>query len=494
MGIIQKQATRNTFISYIGLILGYVNIIILFPTYFTEEEFGLIQLMMSIAIIYTQFSALGLVSIIVRFFPFFKSEDKKHQGFISWVTLIAIAGFIIVTLLYIIFQPLIVDAYLEKSKLFLEYYHFVIPLAFFILMYSVFESITRSVHKTVFSAFLRDVGFRLLVTIGIFLFYLKYLTYEQFIIYYFLGFALISFLLLLQIIFIKQFKFFIDFKSIKFSKVREILKYGLFTLLAGSSYFLAQNIDKIMLGSLVGLEVVAVYAVFMYIATVIAFPARSLYRIAVPVITECWKNNDTKQIYELYKRISLILMILGSIIYIGILVNMDNLLYFLHPDYRYGFMFFVFLGLSFLIDITGGINSDIISTSKFFRYDTLFNVIYMVFCVGLNLIFIPLYGGMGAAIATALSMTTFNFMKWLFLKVKYNMQPFGLKNLIVILIAFVSLVVGWYLPVIVNVYVDILYRSSITAGIYFTLVYMFRLSDDVNERIRLYLSKLTIKT
>jgi O-antigen/teichoic acid export membrane protein len=492
LGVIEKQALKNTIFSYIGLVLGYLNVIVFFPAYFTIEQFGLIQLIQSISVVYAQFSAFGLVNIILRYFPFFKSEDRKHSGFVAWTMLIMTAGFLLITIIYIIFRPLIISAYIERSSIFIEYYYVLIPLSFFTLLFNVFESYVRSIHRTVFAAFLKDVLFRLLITIGIFLYFFKLISFEFFVFYFVLSNTLIAFILILQFIISRKFKFNFDFAQIKFLKIREILKYGMFTLLAGSSYFFAQNIDKIMLGSLVGLEIVGIYSVFMYIATVIIFPARSLYRITVPIVANCWAENDTEQIKMIYKRSSLILMILGGIIYIGIIVNMDNISHFLKPGYKENFIFFIFLGISFLIDITGGLNSDIINTSPRFRYDTLFNLIYMISCVLLNFLFIKMMGGLGAAVATMVSMLLFNFLKWIFLKWKYNMQPFGVKNLLVLIIGIISLLAGLYFPKIDNLYLDLAVRSSLTALVYFGLLFIFKVSEDINNKIYKILKLLRV--
>jgi O-antigen/teichoic acid export membrane protein len=490
LGIVQKQAFSNTILSYIGLVLGYINIIILYPAYFTLEQFGLIQLIQSISVVYAQFSAFGLINIIIRYFPFFKTEDRKHQGFISWITLIMICGFFVVTLIYIIFRPFIIDAYIERSKIFIEYYYILIPLSLFTLIFNVFESFVRSIHRTVFAAFLKDVFFRFLTTVGIFLVFLKLITFPQFVLFFVLSNSFISILLILQIILSKKFKFIIDFRSINFTKVREILKYGMFTLLAGSSYFFAQNIDKIMLGSMVGLEIVGIYSVFLYIATVVIFPARSIYRITVPIVADCWKRNDINQIQDIYRRTSLVLMIFGSIIYIGIFINKDNISHFLKPEYSTNFIFYFFLGLSFLIDMTGGMNSDIINTSPKYKFDALFNVIYMILCIILAYIFIKLFSGLGAAIAIAVSMFIFNFIKWLFLFRAYKLQPFNGKNLLVLLIGVITILTGLYIPVIRNIYIDIFVRSSASVIIFFGLILFFNVSDDIKEKFTEYKMKI----
>jgi O-antigen/teichoic acid export membrane protein len=483
LGIVLKQTFKNTVISYAGLIIGYINIIILYPTYFSLAEFGLISLLMSVSFVYAQLSAFGLANTIIKFFPHFKSEDKTHQGFAVWMIVLMSIGFVFITLLYLIFKPLIDEAFIENSPIFLEYYYWIIPLSLFTLLFNVFESFARSIHQTVFSAFLKDVLFRLLTTAGIIAVALNWITFDRFVVYFVLIHGVIFVFLYLQIIISKEYKFFAFINKIERTKLREIINYGFFTLLSISSYYIALNLDRIMLGSMIGLDIVGVYQIYIFVGTVIVFPYRALGRIAVPLISDNWKNKDLEKIDTMYKKTSLMLLIISLIIYVGILVNENNLLFLLKkPEFAGTFGIFIVIGLAFVIDATGGINSDILATSDKYRVDTLFNIIFLAANVILNFVFIPVYGGVGAALATTLSFFIFNLMKWSYIKIRFKMQPFGMKHLIVLLIAGVSLLIGIYLPAISNVWLDILYRSTIVGGIYFTLVLSLKLSEDVNEK------------
>jgi len=197
---------------------------------------------------------------------------------------------------------------------------------------------------------------------------------------------------------------------------------------------------------------------------------------------------------SIYKKTSINLFVIGSIIYIGILVNRNNFLNIMNKTELYNnFNIFIVLGMFFLIDGVWGLSSGILSTSIKYRYESLFTFIFLVMCVILNLILIPILGGMGAALATFTSMLIFNTTKLIFIKKSFNMQPFSVKHLYVFLIVLFSFAIGWYLPVLGNIYVDILYRSSITAGIYFTLIYTFRLSEDINEKIITYVNKFLLR-
>ncbi|HRE40267.1 MAG TPA: polysaccharide biosynthesis C-terminal domain-containing protein [Ignavibacteria bacterium] len=494
MGIVLKQTLSNTIVSYAGLIVGYINIVILYPTYFSITEFGLVSLLMSISFVYSQISAFGISNTVLKYFPVFKSEDKRHNGFISWILLLMSAGFVVITLLYIIFKPAIDASFVENSPIFLEYFYWIIPLSLFQLVFNVFESLARSIHKTVLSTALRELIFRLLTTLGIILVAMKFLSFDQFVIYFVLIHGLIFVVLFGQIVFSKEFKLFSNVNLFKRDKLKEVINYGLFTLISISSYYIALNLDRIMLGSMVGLEIVGIYQIYIFVGTVIVFPYRALGRIAVPIIADCWKKNDTEKIKMMYKKTSLMLFIISGLIYTGILVNEHNLLALLKkPEFAGTFPIFIIIGLSFLIDSTGGINSDILTTSEKYRVDTLFNVLFLIANVILNFIFIPWFGGIGAAVATTLSFVIFNITKWYYIKHRFNMQPFDSKYIIVILILGVSLTIGYLLPIIENVFLDLTYRSIIVAGVYLTLTISLKISEDINEKFYKVLARVGIK-
>ncbi len=488
MGIIRKEAFANSIFSYIGVILGYINVIILFPAFFSSSEFGLLSLIISVSAIYANLSAIGLVTAIPRFFPFFKTDDKKHEGFLAYILLIATTGFLLATILLIILRPVIIEAYIEKSPEFVEYYFFLIPLSLFTLQFNVFEATARAIYKTAFATFLRETFLRLLTTVGILLFMLKYLNYHQFIYYYVFISGICAVLLLLQIILSKEFSFKINFRDVKKEKLFEIFKYGGFLYISSVSMLIGQSgADTIILGSMVGLSIVGAYTVYMRIASLIYVPMRSLSRISVAIIATSWKENDIKQISDIYKRTSLIQLIFGCLIYLGVIINKHNLFYFLKkPEYIESFDIFYFVGLAVLIDIAVGLNTEIIATSAKYKYDALFNMILLTVSITANYFLIPIYGGLGAAYAAIISFFIFNFLKWLFLVINYNMQPLDYKQIIVIITAVLTYLIGNLIPIISNVFIDAILRSSVVIIIYSVILLLLKVSPDLNERYIVY--------
>jgi len=138
------------------------------------------------------------------------------------------------------------------------------------------------------------------------------------------------------------------------------------------------------------------------------------------------------------------------------------------------------VGLAFLADMTGGINGYILNVSKYYKWTTYLIGASVIFCGATNWILIPRIGIMGAAVAYLLTMVLLNFMYWLFLKIKFELQPFGKAHLLILLMSITTLLVGLYLPALANFWLDMVVRSGVVLLIYGMLAYLLKVSDDIN--------------
>jgi O-antigen/teichoic acid export membrane protein len=199
-------------------------------------------------------------------------------------------------------------------------------------------------------------------------------------------------------------------------------------------------------------------------------------------------------IADIYQKTSIIQMVIGCLLFIGIVINKDNLLAIVHDNLKaQQFDVVILIGLGFLVDITGGLNTYIITTSHKYRVVTLFVIASSIFCIGLNYILIPKYGGIGAAIAYLMTMIGLNFCTWFYIKLRFNMQPFTYRHLLVIPIAFISYLAGHFFWKAPNLYLDILLRSVVTAAIYLTFIYYLKISDDLNEKYGSLINKWILR-
>jgi O-antigen/teichoic acid export membrane protein len=491
MGIVKKQVYKNAFISYTGMVIGYINLVILYPLFLSTQQLGLYVLLIGLSVIYSLIASMGVPATILRYFPFFRTEDRKHNGFVWWILGLSLIGFIASTLIYLVAKPLIVSYYIDESPLFVKYFYLLIPLAGFTILYNLLEAFGKAIYQSVFSSFLREVALKLLTTAGIIAFAEKWINFETFIILYVCFNGIISICLLVSLVLSKR--FYLGFSKVSFQSIkkRDVINYGLFTLMGGSVYVLLTKIDIVMLGAMVGLSVTGVYGFYSNIAIVINVPAAALSRTTYQIVADAWRANNLKSIAEVYYKTSIIQMVIGGLLFIGVIINKHNLFSIINKkEYIDQFNLFLVMGLTYLIDITGGLNTHIINTSKKYRLLTLVVTLACVVCVGLTYLLIPVYGGMGAALAYLITMAAFNFFNWFYIKWHFKMQPFTYKHLVVIGIAVASYFLGenfWLMP---NVYLDIVVRSGITTLFYTALCYYLHVSDDLNEKVHTTLDKL----
>ena len=260
-------------------------------------------------------------------------------------------------------------------------------------------------------------------------------------------------------------------------------KYGVVTLLTSSAAILVNRIDVLMLGYYLELENIAFYTVAFFMASLIHIPARSILQIVKPLLAKAWAENNRQEIVNLYRKTALNQLIIGALLFIGIWMNINDLLLFVPEKYQGIQMVFFYIGLSKLIDVSVGVNGAIISTSNYYKFDLYINVFLILIIIITNSIFIPLYGIVGAAMATALAILIHNIIKTLVVYSLFKIQPFQLSTFKVILLTVLVFIVLNLIPfsLIDSHIVRILVRSISIGLVYSFVVIWFKISDDINQ-------------
>jgi O-antigen/teichoic acid export membrane protein len=490
MGIVKKQVYKNTLISYAGMVLGYFNVL-LYTQFLSTKQYGLYVLLINLSVLYSLIASMGVPSIIVRYFPFFKTKDGIHNGFFYWVGRLMVWSFLLSTVIYLLARPIIVSAYIKEAPLFIDYFYVLIPFAAFVVFYNFFEASGKVIYQSIFSAFLKDVLLKILTTVAILAYAKGWIDFRMFILIYVAFNGVISIVLFVSLVTTGQFKF--GLKKMEFEKGKnsEIVSYGLFALLSSSVYVLWQKIDVVMLSAMAGLSITGVYGFYSSIALVINVPSAALSRTTYQIVADSWESKNMKAIADIYSKTSIIQMAIGCFLFIGIIINRNNLIQIIHKkEYGDHFDLFILIALGFLIDITGGLNAYIVVTSHKYRLYTVLVILASLFCIGLTYLLIPVLGGAGAALAYLITISGFNFCTWFYIKYRFKMQPFTYKHLVVILITAISYLAGHYFWRLPNLYLDIAIRSVLTAIIYGLLTYYFQISVDINEKVDKTIKKI----
>jgi O-antigen/teichoic acid export membrane protein len=249
-----------------------------------------------------------------------------------------------------------------------------------------------------------------------------------------------------------------------------MLSISFFGIVSGFSNIAILNIDKYMIERYVGLSGVGVYSITFYFATMILLPARSIQKIATIILSESWKNNDLKNINTIYYKSTITQLIIGSYIFIGIWVNIDNIISILGPEYKDGVYVIFFIGLANMVYMLSGLSAYIITTSKKYIYSSIFMLIMLVLIVVTNLIFIPIYGIVGAALASFISMLGVSILRFIFIWKNFAIQPYNFQHLIIIGIVIISYYSAFFIPDSFNPFVNIMIKGTIVSLVFALLI------------------------
>jgi len=320
-----------------------------------------------------------------------------------------------------------------------------------------------------------------LIVIGLYFF--RVIDFHQTVVLYLIALISPTILFFLSLIYNKQLFLKPDLAFIDKKMSREMLDVGFFGILASFSGVLVLNIDTIMVERMLGLSAAGIYSITFFFGTLILIPLRTMGKISSVVIADAWKKSDLDTIEDIYKKSSISLSILGILLFVGIWGNIDNVFILLQADYLPGKMVIFYIGIANLFDIALGVSPHIIVNSKYYRSLSFMLIGFAIFLVVTNLILIPQYGIIGAAIASLISKFVFSVTKFVFIYKKFGIQPFSSK--IVYLIA-IGIAVYWLstlMPVFENFIVDIILRSSFIGLLFLLLVYFAKISSDVNSKI-----------
>jgi len=483
VGVIQKQSISGVIWSYIGVGLGFLTTAILFTRFLSTEEIGLLRVLVSYSAVLGMLGSLGMNAVTVKMFPQFRDEKAKHQGFLGMSLIVVLAGFVLSALIYILLKNYLVENAREDSALFIPYFYTVIPLSLFAILFGILDSYYRMLFNAVKGIAFKEVYQRVAIILVLVMYFFSLISFTMLVWLYVLSNAIPVLLLVFTLIREKKFHIIPRFDFIDPTLRKSIISVAFFGVLASFSARLVQIIDIIMVNEFLGLSLTGVYTISFFFGALILIPVRTMAKIGATVISEAWKKNDLKTISDVYTKSSITLSVIGVLFFIGIWGNIDNVFQLIGTQFSEGRYVIFFIALANLTEVFVGLSGHIIVNSKYYKWQTYLLTIFSIIIIITNIILIPIYGIMGAALASFISKFIFGVMKYLFLYKKFGLQPLVPAHLLLIVIA----VAAWYLstlvPAVPNYLLDIVLRSAVITVLFMVPVYFFRISDDLNGRI-----------
>jgi O-antigen/teichoic acid export membrane protein len=467
--------------------------LILFPLILSTEQIGLYKVLLDTSLLLMIFSLLGTMETSIKYFPFFKNQEKEHGGFLSYILIIALSGFVFFTSMFLLFNDQLIQLFVEKSALLVDYRYFIIPLSFILVLYNVFGTYSRSLFRIVMPKFFKEVLIRSLLAISLILLMFGLYEFDGFVLSMVIAYAIALTLLILYIgnlghLFLRP-----NLAVFRSDKRKEMGTFFTYSLLTSGSGILVAKIDTIMITAMVGLSGTGVYGIAYFISAVVQLPRRTLSEIVTPLIAAAFKAKRMDKIQELYQKTSVTLIIIGGFAFTGIWINIDSIFALIPNSESFiaGKYVVLMIGLSNLFDMSLGTSTPIITNSKYFRWNLLFLPTLAVITITTNYILIPKYGILGAAAATFISLTSINTLRYFFVLIKLKLQPFNFQTMKGLFIVGLVFATASYIPSFDNVFIDIALRSGVIVIMYLGLNLWLKPSEDINNLLNKGISMVT---
>ncbi|WP_163411076.1 oligosaccharide flippase family protein [Flavobacterium ajazii] len=488
MGIVLNQSFKNTIITYIGFGIGAINTLYLYPIYLGATYYALTNYILSAANVIMPLFAIGMQNTLVKFYSQYETEEEREQ-FLSFTALFPILMCIPLGIIGIFFFDDITE-FVSKENPVVKEFMLLIPFIGICMAYfEIFYAWARVHMHSVFGNFIKEVGLRLFSSFALIGLYFKWMSLIQFVyltaIIYFVAFLVTMF----YAFYIKRPNFQISIPG----NVKSVMEYTFYIILSGSVANLLLDGDKLMLNQYMEIKNIAYYSVATYIALVISVPSRAMHQIVYPITAKLMHENKHDELNILYKKTSINLQIVGGFVMLCIFVNINQLYEIVPAEYRGGIPVVFMIGLSKYFDLILGNNNAIIFNTKYYRMVLFLGLGLVVLTFILNVIFIPLYGIMGSAFATLLSITFYSLAKLLFVVKKLHLYPFTKQNLYSLAVTTVLFLGFYFWEFPVYPLIGIALKSVLVTILYLYLNYKFEISPDINQVIGNLFKKIGIK-
>ena len=387
-----KHIAAVGIINVLGMIQGLV-FLSLITKVLGPKEYGIwsqVLVTMSLAV---SFTFLGLHESLVRFIPGEKDEKKVREGVYSSVAVVFCINMLIALLLILFSSPL--SAFLKFDQLFIRLLSLMIVFESLNTVFLVVIRARREIGKYFWFAGVKmclEIGLLLVVVLaglGLWGVVLSYLLVK------------VAIFLALLFYIIKK----IGFAFPDFSLMKGYLSFGFATMADGFAYWIITSFDRYLIGFYLGIVFVGYYAPAYsigYILSVFIFPLSFVLSAVLPKLFD-ENNMEEARNYLRYSLKYFLAIIIPATFGISILSKQLLAVFSTQEIARHAHAVVPFIAASIFLYGISYFFSQILVLAKRTKLIAFIWAFAALLNVALNIIFIPLWGILGAAITTLLA-------------------------------------------------------------------------------------------
>lgn len=479
MGIVAKQSIQNTIYTYIGFLFGGLNTLFLFTSILDKTDYGTITYLMTAGNLLWPFLAIGLQNTIIKFYPSF-TTSKQQQVFFSWILLVPVATAALLYILYFFSKKYLLSPSFIESTLLFDHLGIVAVMGVATAYFELFYAWSKVHLKSVSGNFLAALFIRICISFLLMLVYFEWINVAQFIVALAACYIVRTVMMGILAHQTQPFQFHLQ----ALDNTKKIISYSCVILLASTIATYMLDLDKVMIEYFRPIEELPSYTIAIYIASVIAVPARALMQITSPLTASFMEKKDYSALKKLNKTSSLNGLIIAGSIAVLILSNTASFFALVPNNYTLYGEIVLCIAIAKVFDASLGVTNSILLNSEKYKWVLFFGIVILCLAITLNILLIPQYGIIGAAVATMLSYGIFNIIKLLFVRYYFKMQPFEAKTIFTFLfLSFTGLLFYFWNPDILPLF-SIGLKGTFCSIVLISFVYFSKFSMELSGVIK----------
>lgn len=392
------------------------------------DGLGTINLANQLTALVLMFTMLGMPTVITKEVAIAVSKEKWNhvKNVIATSLKINISlGVLLVLVAYLII-PSVVDNFFEDTlKIPLT---IIVTAVLFQIFSRIFASGLNGYSKIWQSSLVNEALSYLFVGIGLLVYVLFNIpiTIISTALLYAISRALVA-----LIISVYWYKVVAHIKHIKTKEFipKPLLKVALPMLFIQATNNIASNIDSVMIGSFLSVKEVGIYAVAFKIAFVSSFLLMVTNAAIAPKIAAMYANKEIKEMEKLVQKITRGLAILAILSLIIIFFAGKYVLLIWGDEFTTAYLPLLILSIGQFFNIAAGCVGLILTLCNQEKIWGMVTLLSAVVNSILNIVFIQLWGIIGAAIASATTMSLVNILGVILVKKKTGVLTFGFPKL-----------------------------------------------------------------
>jgi O-antigen/teichoic acid export membrane protein len=493
MGIVIRKTISTSIINYLGVLLGVINVLWLQTAIISELQVGILNYIFDVSVLLFPFILFGTSGLPARFLHVFK-QGKEQNSFISLLFLVPFCILIFFSIVVLIFKDSIIATLGEDAVKYSNYLVYVLPILFCYVYQYLIEAILATKSLTVFSSFLKNI-YRRLTLIGLLIIYSF-----QIIDFYHLVFWYVLAHFIEVVILFFFFKSQIDFKlsvpkllTTK-AKRKEIYIYALVLIIGVLGPVLVGKIDSVMISGITDdFKLLGVYSIAFFIATVIELPKRIVQQLAFPIMAKLVTDKKQDELDKMFKQTSVNMAIIGLFLFLIIWYNIDEL-FLIIPNgeiYSAGKWVVFFVGIAKVLDVVFSATDLMINATKFFRWNAILAPFLILTSVVTNYISINIYGIIGAAIATSITIFLYSAAKYFLVMIKVKLNVFSVNHIYIFINTILVVLIFTIKPrFLENNFLEIGLNATIITLVFVGGNFLMKSSNEMNDLIKMTYKRL----